>query len=145
MSRKRPAPGTAPNQFPKEMTQYANGYDHQIGPQLSDDQFLQIGQTAPGSDSYEDDPSSYGVTSTYGGPQAQTSTQLTRRPVNTLATRGSQGPSGWVDGVQNQNLAPNHGAWGDDIEELKQKAQIAKKEAQAKRKQIPPFVQKLNR
>jgi heat shock transcription factor len=33
----------------------------------------------------------------------------------------------------------------DDDEELEQKAAIAKKDAQSKRKQIPPFVQKLSR
>lgn len=33
----------------------------------------------------------------------------------------------------------------DDDEELEQKAALAKKDAQAKRKQIPPFVQKLSR
>ena len=33
----------------------------------------------------------------------------------------------------------------DDEEELEQKAAVAKKDAQAKRKQIPPFVQKLSR
>jgi heat shock transcription factor len=40
---------------------------------------------------------------------------------------------------------PTDGAWGDDLAELEARAQIAKREAQAKRKQIPPFVQKLNR
>ena len=33
----------------------------------------------------------------------------------------------------------------DNVELLEEKAQKAKREAQAKRKQIPPFVQKLNR
>ena len=33
----------------------------------------------------------------------------------------------------------------DDEEELEQKAAVAKKDAQSKRKQIPPFVQKLSR
>jgi heat shock transcription factor len=33
----------------------------------------------------------------------------------------------------------------DDDEELERKAVVAKKEAQSKRKQIPPFVQKLSR
>lgn len=33
----------------------------------------------------------------------------------------------------------------DDDADLEQKAQAAKKDAQAKRKQIPPFVQKLSR
>ena len=34
---------------------------------------------------------------------------------------------------------------GDDIEELRRKAQGAKKESQTKKRQIPPFIQKLNR
>jgi heat shock transcription factor len=59
---------------------------------------------------------------------------------------------------QNQQLASRRGQWDgfpsptqqqwetvDDDEELEQKAAIAKKDAQAKRKQIPPFVQKLSR
>lgn len=58
----------------------------------------------------------------------------------------------------NQQLAPRRGQWDgypsptqqqwenvDDEDELEQKVAIAKKDAQAKRKQIPPFVQKLNR
>ncbi|KAF2631313.1 hypothetical protein BU25DRAFT_429003 [Macroventuria anomochaeta] len=59
----------------------------------------------------------------------------------------------------NQQLAPapRRGQWdgypspaqqweniADDDEELEQKAAVAKKDAQAKRKQIPPFVQKLS-
>ena len=59
---------------------------------------------------------------------------------------------------QNQQLAPRRGQWDgypsptqqqwetvDDDEELEQKAALAKKDAQTKRKQIPPFVQKLSR
>jgi len=59
---------------------------------------------------------------------------------------------------QNQELAPRRGQWDgypsptqqqweavDDDEELEQKAALAKKDAQTKRKQIPPFVQKLSR
>ncbi|KAH8733208.1 hypothetical protein GQ44DRAFT_766262 [Phaeosphaeriaceae sp. PMI808] len=58
---------------------------------------------------------------------------------------------------QNQQLAPRRGQWDgfpsptqqqwetvDDEEELEQKAALAKKDAQTKRKQIPPFVQKLS-
>lgn len=48
-----------------------------------------------------------------------------------------------------ENLVPNqpNGTVDehDNIELLEEKAQRAKREAQAKRKQIPPFVQKLNR
>jgi heat shock transcription factor len=59
---------------------------------------------------------------------------------------------------QNQQLASRRGQWDgypsptqqqwepvDDEEELEQKAAMAKKDAQTKRKQIPPFVQKLSR
>jgi heat shock transcription factor len=58
----------------------------------------------------------------------------------------------------NQQLAPRRGQWDgypsptqqqwetmDDEDELEQKVAIAKKDAQSKRKQIPPFVQKLSR
>ncbi|KAH7087697.1 heat shock factor protein HSF8 [Paraphoma chrysanthemicola] len=58
---------------------------------------------------------------------------------------------------QNQQLAPRRGQWDgfpsptqqqwdhvEDEEELEQKAAVAKKDAQTKRKQIPPFVQKLS-
>ncbi|KAF2028387.1 hypothetical protein EK21DRAFT_21532, partial [Setomelanomma holmii] len=58
---------------------------------------------------------------------------------------------------QNQQLAPRRGQWDgfpsptqqqwdhvEDEEELEQKAALAKKDAQTKRKQIPPFVQKLS-
>ncbi|KAN0068977.1 hypothetical protein V8E54_013146 [Elaphomyces granulatus] len=40
------------------------------------------------------------------------------------------------------NGVPNDG-WGENLAELEQRALAAKREAQAKRKQIPPFVQKL--
>lgn len=50
----------------------------------------------------------------------------------------------WPDGTAGPPSAGD-GAWADDIQELEQKAQVAKRDAQAKRKQIPPFVQKLNR
>jgi hypothetical protein len=42
------------------------------------------------------------------------------------------------------NGAPNDG-WGENLAELEQRALVAKRDAQAKRKQIPPFVQKLRR
>ncbi|KAF2654757.1 hypothetical protein K491DRAFT_600204 [Lophiostoma macrostomum CBS 122681] len=70
-----------------------------------------------------------------------TSSQLVRRnPNQQLAARG---PSPW-DAFQNDN---QQGEWAqveDDDEELEQKALLARKDAQAKRKQIPPFVQKLS-
>jgi len=59
---------------------------------------------------------------------------------------------------QNQQLAPRRGQWDgfpsptqqqwenvEEEEDLGQKAELAKQDAQSKRKQIPPFVQKLSR
>ena len=51
----------------------------------------------------------------------------------------------YLEESQSANVTEGEGAWGDDIEALEQRAQVAKREAQARRKQIPPFVQKLNR
>ncbi|KAF2676724.1 hypothetical protein K458DRAFT_321253 [Lentithecium fluviatile CBS 122367] len=66
--------------------------------------------------------------------------QLVRRnPNQQLAARGR---NAWDP----YNTQDPGGTWEapDDDEELERKAVIAKKEAQAKRKQIPPFVQKLS-
>ncbi|KAK7190073.1 hypothetical protein DPSP01_006368 [Paraphaeosphaeria sporulosa] len=65
--------------------------------------------------------------------------QLVRRNQNQqLAARGR---SPWGFNEQNQ---PNAWENTDDDEELERKAAIAKKDASAKRKTIPPFVQKLS-
>ncbi|PSK56634.1 Heat shock factor protein [Elsinoe australis] len=71
------------------------------------------------------------------------SNQLVRRPTNQqLQTRSPMLPQQqWLSPTQ-----PNGRAWeelGGEEDELNQKAAIAKREAQAKRKQIPPFVLKL--
>ena len=77
-----------------------------------------------------------------GGSPDMNSNQLVRRnPNHQLAARG-QTP--WDPYNQNQSGTWESGGTDDD-EELARKAEIAKKDAQAKRKQIPPFVQKLSR
>ncbi|KAF1957501.1 hypothetical protein CC80DRAFT_45773 [Byssothecium circinans] len=66
--------------------------------------------------------------------------QLVRRnPNQQLAPRGQTPWDGY-----NQNQSNTWENATDDDEELERKAMIAKKDAQAKRKQIPPFVQKLS-
>jgi heat shock transcription factor len=82
------------------------------------------------------------------------STQLTRRPTNrSLVATAPRPPY--------DNLSDPWGPFGDDtlldtqangmmeendsIELLEERAAIAKRDAQSKRKQIPPFVQKLSR
>lgn len=83
------------------------------------------------------------------------STQLTRRPINRqLVSTGQRtafdtsdipwgqfGDESMLD-AQHANGALEE---NDNIELLEERAQMAKRDAQSKRKQIPPFVQKLSR
>jgi heat shock transcription factor len=74
------------------------------------------------------------------GHDNSTPGQLVRRnPNQQLAARGTPWEDLDSNGQQGWPIAE------DDDEELEQKALLAKKDAQAKRKQIPPFVQKLSR
>ena len=157
MTRKRPAPGASPA-VQQPMAAPTNYAPPNPGSQLSNDQFLQWGQNPsanvvnPASFA---DPSSYNQS---GLPTAQdlsapatgtaASNQLTRRQQsNQLVSRNrgyEQAPATYPD--QNANAGPGEsGAWGESLEELYQRALAAKRDAQAKRKQIPPFVQKLSR
>ena len=83
------------------------------------------------------------------------STQLARRPINRqlvpTAQRMAQDNSGvrWGGQFGDEMLDPQ-GANGimeetDNLELLEERAAVAKRDAQSKRKQIPPFVQKLSR
>lgn len=141
-TRKRPAPGASP-----------------------------LGQTQPPNPSSIDSPtfqghgpstSTYPDTSSYAtqGPkpfdpmplankQARHGNQLQRRPyqpVVPVQNYTSAGNGAWQPGNADGQLT-NDEAWGamPPFDDLDQKAAIAKKEAESRRKQIPPFVQKLSR
>jgi heat shock transcription factor len=100
---------------------------------------------------------SYGANNVSNPPYQQsvpaTSTQLARRPMNRhLVQTGPRAqfdnPNDWSlteDVVYDPNGQNGALAENDSIERLEERAQIAKRDAQSKRKQIPPFVQKLNR
>lgn len=112
MSRKRPAPGTAPIAYQQPQP-------------LTDDQFFDWGSNA----------------------QPQFQQQIARRSIQDMPrptqdmsrpTQAMTAPTQWMNEVPEQT-------WSDDIDELVAKAQVAKKEAQSRRKQIPPFVMKLHR
>ncbi len=168
-SRKRAAPGASPiiqqTTQQKPTRQYLS---NPATPQLSDDQFLSWGQTPlnQGLPSYPDPTASYNPniysTMSSGSPglhhgsvpipqtASTTSNQLTRRPVNQhLVARGrppnndSNSPwSNFGDGaIQQVNGWEND----DDDDGMERKALAAKRDAEAKHKNIPPFVQKLSR
>jgi heat shock transcription factor len=150
ITRKRPAPGTTPA-VQHQLGNYPNPTPNS---QLSNDQFLQWGQNPPANVANASfvDPSAYNSAAyassqDLSGPAATTSNQLTRRPQpNQLVSRNrgyEQAPATYSDNAA--GAGNGEGAWGESIEELYNRALAAKREAQAKRKQIPPFVQKLSR
>lgn len=86
---------------------------------------------------------------------AAPSTQLTRRPTNrqlvptTQRTPYDNSGDPWGQFGDDSILDPQNvnGMMeeSDNIELLEERAAVAKRDAQSKRKQIPPFVQKLSR
>jgi len=83
----------------------------------------------------------------YGAPVP--STALTRRQNTRALVHPQFDPDSWNHLADDQNsfLPPTNGTMdeNDSIERLEERAARAKREAQVKRKQIPPFVQKLSR
>ncbi|KAI0843298.1 hypothetical protein F5Y06DRAFT_291205 [Hypoxylon sp. FL0890] len=142
--RKRPAPGTVP--MPHQMAQ----------PYSTQDQLLRWNGTNAGAfvDNTPNGVNGYGVVPSPTQAQYAPST-----PSNVLARRGinnalvptnraftPQQTDPWSTFDENLISPQTNGSIDehDNIELLEEKAQRAKREAQAKRKQIPPFVQKLN-
>ncbi|OJJ43989.1 hypothetical protein ASPZODRAFT_72335 [Penicilliopsis zonata CBS 506.65] len=157
VSRKRPAPGTSPAVH--SLGALPN-YNPNPGAQLSNDQFLQWGQnsapsianpsfpdTAPFNNlsaisSNQDIPP---VSAPASGVPPVPSNQLARRqPTNQLVSRNRLFDQPAANFPDHGGGNGESGAWGETLEELYARALEAKKEAQAKRKQIPPFVQKLS-
>lgn len=123
MSRKRPAPGTAPLNYQTQPQQV---------PPLTDDQFFDWGSNAQDPTPY---PNQYAP-----NVQPQPSNQVARRPMTQVMNVAQ--PAQWISEPPQQDQSTN---WSDDIDELVAKAQIAKKDSESRRKQIPPFVMKLHR
>lgn len=132
--------------------------------QLSNAEFLRWSQGAENpnfSDAAAFNMNKFGGSAGMSQPQYDSSaptpsTQLARRPINRQLVPTAQRAT-----YDNNNLDP-WGQFGDEsmmdpqiangameesdsIERLEERAAIAKREAQSKRKQIPPFVQKLSR
>lgn len=135
--------------YPASAQQMPNTYQPS-GPGLTDEQFFNWGANGQNPDAYSSQPM-YNMS---GGPtyspqsNTQPSNQVARRPMNQVVPRAPQNTQ-WAG---DQAAAPDHQpqqqdsatTWSDDIDELVEKAQVAKREAQSKRKQIPPFVLKLH-
>lgn len=153
-TRKRGAPGASPDPLPQQppfSSNFSTGQDNST----FDSQFVDWAN-ADGSGNLNSqfsgvpgfDTSVYdaGLDNSLGLVNSSVpSNQLVRRhPNQQLVSRGN---NGWQDS-SNSTGGPGQGAWeamDEGEEDLEQRALIAKKEAQTKRKQIPPFVQKLSR
>ncbi|KAF2750264.1 hypothetical protein M011DRAFT_396885 [Sporormia fimetaria CBS 119925] len=161
MSRKRPAPGASPSmQQPPDMTN--NVFPMNVAPGTSEHFPYDWNNTnMDGTMGIFDDPlyTDYGLGAVGGQPvhsrvvsldglnditapvNDAVSGQLVRRnPNQQLAARR---PQRW----EMNNIEAQQSDWPNresEEEELEQKALLAKKEAQGKRKSIPPFVQKLS-
>lgn len=150
--RKRGAPGAAPAMsFPHQ--QFASN------PPVND-QLMRWNNNSSGNDmsGFMDGSNSLGVPNPMANPYdisqfaQQSSNSLARRPMNALIPTNPNFASGdgWTgllgeDGALIAQPHTEEGTETDNIELLEEKAQKAKRDAQGKRKQIPPFVQKLSR
>lgn len=143
MTRKRPAPGASP------VVPQMGPMPTNPGNQLSNDQFLQWGQN-PSTMLNTSFPDAGGYNPTFPSnqdlhPAAAPPGHLTRRHAqNQLVNRNrgyEQPPVPYME-----HSGSNGGsAWEENLDELYKRAMAAKRDAQARRKQIPPFVQKLRR
>lgn len=153
VSRKRPAPGTSPVVHPPLGP--VSNFPPNPGSQLSNDQFLQWGQNPPATvvnPSSFPDAGSYAAATAFPSGQdvpaaaTATSNQLARRqPPTQLVSRNRGYEQASTTFPDHNGGTGDSGGWGESLDHLYQRALVAKREAQAKRKQIPPFVQKLSR
>ncbi|KAF4547982.1 Heat shock transcription factor-like protein [Elsinoe fawcettii] len=125
-------------QYPQPAGNMANQFGNQFDPNVMDSSGFDPALFPPQFQPVQPEafPSASNVISS-------PSNQLVRRPTNNqLTTKSPMFPQqAWMSPAQ-----PNGRAWEEiagEEDELNQKAAIAKREAQAKRKQIPPFVLKL--
>ncbi|KAI4257511.1 MAG: hypothetical protein L6R42_005606, partial [Xanthoria sp. 1 TBL-2021] len=145
-SRKRPAPGSSPEQSQTQID--PESFISQMVP----DQYPQwtpanqaSTQTSYPAPSGTPAPPQYHLT-----PQQQTtSNQLARRPAGQDTTERTPFTNGsstelWPSFADNGMQQSNEAEWPNSGDDLDQKALLAKMDAQTKRKQIPPFVQKLS-
>ncbi|MCJ1292822.1 stress-responsive transcription factor hsf1 [Xylographa carneopallida] len=150
--RKRPAPGASP--VGQSQVQLPMNYNTNTA-QTQNDQFLNWnqGNSINGMENYPDPSNSFSpnlynsMLPTQNAPDA--SNQLARRPTGQqVIARGvynGAGNEAWSGTAEEFPQNVKEEGWNNnDDEALAQRALVAKREAQAKRKSIPPFVQKLS-
>lgn len=153
-SRKRPAPGASPIMQQHQAAPVKNIKND--SPMMSSDPYLlwQQQNLTNATTNYPDPTGNFSSNLYNDMSQPKplsttTSNQLTRRPVDQqLVSRtvyNSSGNDNWPIIPEDGLHQPQEQAWPINNDDLEQRAQTARRETQAKRKQIPPFVQKLSR
>lgn len=152
-SRKRRAPGTIPiSSIPNPYFTPPNSSDQLPSWNPGNSNFMD--NSAANVNPYMMSPPQQSQFPQQGIPIATPSTALARRGMNnqlvhTPRAFNPQPTEVWPNFAEDSLVPQSNGGGAvdehDNIELLEEKAQKAKREAQAKRKQIPPFVQKLNR
>ncbi|KAK5660979.1 hypothetical protein OQA88_12355 [Cercophora sp. LCS_1] len=142
-SRKRAAPGATPMGPVPPLSQPFNGgspdaiYNWAGNPGPERSGFVETGSPTLNSFNMISQPEQYGV--------AAPSTALARRQPNRALVHPKFGPDSWDFTDDSSFLQPNGTVdENDSVERLEEMALRAKRELQEKRKQIPPFVQKLS-
>lgn len=151
-TRKRPAPGSSPLDTAPSTNHNSTSVTPNTGAsQMATNQFLQW--PSQNQTSYSDPSKSY---ESHSYIETGNSHGLPMTPSDQLATRSTSQqlvPRADYNGLDNviwpaladDGGQPANGALLNQDDGLDRKADVAKRETQAKRKQIPPFVQKLSR
>ncbi|KAL8730103.1 MAG: hypothetical protein Q9166_004302 [cf. Caloplaca sp. 2 TL-2023] len=144
-SRKRPAPGSSPPLQHSQSQLDPSSFMSQVASaqwSLPNQVSTQTSYPEPSGDSAQ---RPFAPT-----PQQQSaSNQLARRPPGQDVTERTPYSNGtntelWPAFAEDAMQQLGEATWGNGGDELDQRAEVARREAQAKRKQIPPFVQKLS-
>ena len=147
-TRKRPAPGASPMQSPQNQNFSAVNHNGTTTTTMTDP-YVQWPPQNPAT--YPDPSDAFGsnlYTSAGGLPTPPQSNQLTRRSMGQqIMSRPGYNDAtaeGWPV-VEGNAVQASADGWINGDDDLNRRAETAKRETQAKRKQIPPFVQKLSR
>ena len=94
-------------------------------------------------------PTNYNTFPQPAAVTSEPSNQLTRSNLGNRLVTGGAFNNGdgeaWTDFTNGTLQQPKEEGWMKDDDNLEQRALVAKREAQGKRKLIPPFIQKLSR
>ena len=148
-TRKRPAPGTSPLPSREQLAKD----NRTASPEVPQTSTLEWQYPAPNmansgsNQQYAPNISSFQNNGQIDQDAGSTAQQVARRPfdsVQSLVAPQYDEAAAQGQWTGNGEQTPT-GDWPVQYDDLNQQAELAKRDAQSKRKQIPPFIQKLSR